>query len=536
MRPDRIVTSTQVFTGALEADRALPLAMAVTNGRISTVVPREEARRLAQGAPIEDWGDAFICPGFHDAHQHVFHAALFPSALAVEYAGRSEEDCIAHLRQWASTRPDDGSWLVAHGWRDSLWDPPLAPTRASLDIAFPQRPVAMYSGDAHTLWTNTAGLRALGITEETKPPEGGSFDRDDHGRLTGVIREAAGMVCMARVLASFGTPQLCDIYRAYFRRLNEMGITAVCDMALSLIPGADGINSRVYELLEASGDLSVRAHLYPCLAEDQSNLEDLQARYTGPKLRAPGFKQFFDGVSSQHTAWCAEPYENARFAGDAGCPTVPPERMRTLVLAAAERGHSVRIHTIGDAAVHEAIRIFEEAYRRYGAPTQGRNALEHVEDIRPDDIACLRSAHAVASVQPPHVTIDLTQPARDLGEWRARRMWPFNQMLCAGVPLALGTDAPVVPPNSLDVLYTAVTRQTPGDHEPKGGWYPRHRLSRADALRAYSQGGAMVVGREHEMGILGVGRLADYAAWDTNLLTCEDDAMQQARCLATSIG
>ena len=35
--------------------------------------------------------------------------------------------------------------------------------------------------------------------------------------------------------------------------------------------------------------------------------------------------------------------------------------MRELVLAAAERGHSVRIHTIGDRAIHEALDIFEEA-------------------------------------------------------------------------------------------------------------------------------------------------------------------------------
>lgn len=536
MQPSYVITSTRVFTGAVGADWAQPLAIAVVNGRIACVAPREEARALARGTQIEDRGDAFVCPGFHDAHQHVFHAALFPSALATEYAGRSEADCVDHLRQWASTRPDDGSWLVTHGWRDNLWNPPLAPTRTSLDAAFPHRPVAMYSGDAHTLWTNTAGLRALGITEDTTPPEGGSFDRDEHGCLTGVIREAAGMVCMARVLASFDDGQLCNIYRDYFRRLNEMGITSVCDMALSLIPGADGINSKVYELLEATGDLRVRAHLYPCLAKDQANLENLQARYAGPRLRAPGFKQFFDGVSSQHTAWCAEPYQNARFPGDVGRPTVPPERMRTLVLAAAERGHSVRIHTIGDAAVHAAIDIFEEASRRFGAPTQGRNALEHIEDIQPDDIVRLRRAHVVASVQPPHVTIDLAQPVRDLGEWRARRMWPFAQMLEQGVSLALGTDAPVVCPSSTDVLYTAVTRQTSRGHEPAGGWYPQHRISRAQALRAYGLGGAVAVGRESELGSLEPGKLADIAVWDTNFLACEDDAIQRARCLATHIG
>jgi len=344
------------------------------------------------------------------------------------------------------------------------------------------------------------------------------------------------MVYVARVLSSFTTEQKCGIYRDYFATLNGMGITSVCDMALSLLPGADGINPQVYEALETSGDLTVRAHLFPCLSDDQSNLEDLQARYTGARLRAPGFKQFFDGVSSQHTAWCTEEYENPRFAGDVGRPTVAPERMRELVLAAAERGHSVRIHTIGDAAVHAAIDIFDEAYQRFGAPTQGRNTMEHIEDIQPADIARLRAAHVVASVQPPHVTIDLAQPARDLGEWRARRMWPFAGMQAAGVELALGTDAPVVPPTSMDVLYTAVTRRTPAGHEPEGGWYPEHCLTRAQALRAYSLGGAVAVGRDRELGSLEPGKYADLAVWDTNLLTCDDDAIQQATCLSTHLG
>ncbi|MBP3894272.1 MAG: amidohydrolase family protein, partial [Atopobiaceae bacterium] len=350
------------------------------------------------------------------------------------------------------------------------------------------------------------------------------------------IREAAGMVYVARVLSSFSNEQLCGIYRDYFAKLNGMGITSVCDMALSLLPGADGINPQVYEALEASGDLSVRAHLFPCLSDDQSNLEGLQARYGGTRLRTPGFKQFFDGVSSQHTAWCTEPYENARFDGDVGRPTVDPARMRELVLSAAARGHAVRIHTIGDAAVHTAIDIFDEAYRRYGAPSQGRNTMEHIEDIQPADIARLRAARVVASVQPPHVTIDLAQPARDLGEWRACRMWPFAGMLDAGVELALGTDAPVVPPTSMDVLYTAVTRRTPRGHEPAEGWYPEHCLTRAQALRAYSLGGAVAVGREQELGTIEPGKLADLCVWDTNLLTCEDGQIQQARCLSTHLG
>lgn len=534
-----ILCARRVFTG--EGDGARPLCVAVEGSRVAETFPPDElgARRLP-GDEVVDLGDAFLCPGFHDAHEHVLDAALFPSARAEEYAGTSEADCVAHMVAFAASRPDAGggapAWLLGHGWRDNLWDPPVAPTRASLDAAFPDRPVAMYSGDGHTVWTNTAGLAALGIGEGDEPPAGGSYDRDASGRLTGVLREAAGMEAMAKVLGSLTTEELVPVYRDYFTRLSAMGVTSVCDMALSLIPGADGIRPEVYEALEARGELCVRAHLFPTLTDDQSNLEGLQGRLTGELVRAPGFKQFFDGVSSQHTAWCSEPYANPRFPGDAGRPTIGPGRMRELVLAAAARGHAVRIHAIGDEAVHQAAAIFAEAREAFGAPRQGANTIEHLEDVRPEDVALIARSGAVASVQPPHIVIDPTQPDRDLGPARAARMWPLPALVAAGIPLALGTDAPVVPPTSQDVLFCAVARQTPRTHEPAGGWHPEHCLGRAATLRAYAAGGAAAVGRSDELGTIAPGMLADMVAWDTDLIDCPADEIQRARALATWVG
>ncbi|MDY4691455.1 MAG: amidohydrolase [Atopobiaceae bacterium] len=531
-----VLLSNKVFVGDDACERAVPLCVAIEGTRVAETFPPDELEaHLLCGDELVDVGDAFVSPGLHDAHEHVFHAALFPSEVACEYAGTSEADCVAHMVEFAATRPQQG-WLVSHGWRDNLWDPPVPPTRASLDEAFPDRPVAMYSGDAHTVWVNSCGLAELGITDETEPPRGGSFDRDADGHVTGVLREAAGMLYVGRILSSFSDAEKVSIYRDYFRKLSAMGITSVCDMALSLIPGADAINPTVYETLRDAGELCVRAHLFPALGDDESILEGLQDRLTGEMLRAPGFKQFFDGVSSQHTAWCSEPYANARFAGDKGRPTVDPSRMRELVMQAASRGHAVRIHCIGDAAVHEAISIFADARAAFGDPTQGANSIEHAEDVQPDDIARMAAANVVCSVQPPHVTIDITQPDRDLGPERAARMWPFDAMLDQGVTLALGTDAPVVGAAPGDVLYTACTRRTPRGHEPAAGWHPEHDLTRAQALRAYCLGSARAVGRADELGTLEPGRLADLVVWDRDLLSCPDDDLQLARPLATYVG
>lgn len=540
MHIDLIIESRQVFTGT--AGTAGPAAIAIAGDRIAAVGPREDVRAFALKengdgpAPvIRDVGDALVVPGFHDSHLHFFHSAVYASPLATMFLGENEADCVARMQAFAAERPN--GWLLAQGWREYRWDPPVLPSKHSLDAAFPTRPVALYSGDAHTLWLNSAALDELGLTRDSVPPAGGSYDRDEQGELTGIVREAAAMALMPHIMGSFTDEEVADAYRGFFARLAENGVTSVCDMSLMAHPGLDFIRDDVHAALLARGELTARVNLFPTLLDDMSRFEDMRERYTGPYLQAPGFKQFFDGVSSQHTAWVTEPYANALVEGDCGRPTVDADVMRSYVLAAAERGYPVRIHTIGDAAIHAALDIFEEARATFGPLPEGRrNCLEHLENFLPEDLERLADLQVVAAVQPPHMTLDPGGPERDLGLERVPYMWPFRTLLDTSAVLAFGTDSPVVDVNSMDVLYSAVTRQDPVTHEPAGGWLPAERIGRAEALRAYTQGSAAAAGRRRELGTLEVGKLADIAVLDRNLLTCDDEDIQKTQVLATFMG
>lgn len=527
---DRILVTTALFTGA--SDEPAPGAVALGDDRILWAGPLEAMPEALRGDATEviDYGDALIMPGFHDAHLHYFHSALYLSPLAERFVGENEADAVARLAPLAGRRPAD-SWLLTQGWRDYLWNPAGMPSRASLDAAYPTRPVAMYSGDAHTLWLNSCALERLGITEDSEPPAGGSYDKDADGHLTGIVREAAAMELMPRIVAEFSREELLCAYRSFERYLNEHGITGVCDVSLMAMPGLDFVRDDLFGALEEAGELTVRVSMFPTLLEDRSRLADLQAAHTGPLLSARGFKQFFDGVSSQHTAWVHDPYTNARFEGDCGRPTVGAEVMEALVAPAADEGSPVRIHAIGDEAIHRCLDIFEA----HPVAAPAHHTIEHLENFQPDDIARLARADVIASVQPRHITLDPGGPERDLGPERVPYMWPFRTLLDSGATLAFGTDSPVTDIDPIDAVYTAVTRRDADTHEPLEGWLPEERITLAEALRAYTAGSAAAAQREGELGQLAPGMFADIVVLDPNPFELAPEDIQQAQVQATYV-
>ena len=542
---EKVLVSRKVFTGL--ADTAAALAVGISGDRITWVEPAgrvgSSAAPVRDGAEVRNLGDAFIMPGFHDAHLHFFHSALYASPLADRFVGTSEADCVRRLAPLAARRPT-GSWLLAQGWREAVWDVPRMPSKASLDAVYPNQPVALYSGDAHTLWLNSQALAELGLTRAAQPPAGGEYERGADGELTGIVREAAAMELMPRITAAFSDAELLEAYRSFQTHLNARGVTAVCDTALTATPGLDFVRDDLFEQLLNDGELTLRTHLFPTLLPDTQRLKQLQERLRGPLLQARGYKQFFDGVSSQHTAWVREPYANARFADDCGRPTVEPAALDAMVRAAVVAGDGVRIHAIGDEAIHQALDIYERALAeakagadaalRAAAKAKGEAdaeirdappavALEHLENFQPDDITRMAQLGVIASVQPRHITLDPGGPERDLGAERVRFMWPFRSLLDAGASLAFGTDSPVTDIDPLAVIYAAVMRKDAQTREPEGGWLPHERITVAEALRAATQGSAAAAGRQHELGSLRPGMFADITVLEADPLTVDPE-------------
>jgi len=124
--------------------------------------------------------------------------------------------------------------------------------------------------------------------------------------------------------------------------------------------------------------------------------------------------------------------------------------------------------------------------------------------VDPDQIAVLADLGVVASVQP---AFDAAWGGPEgmyvdrLGPDRASHLNPLAALAAAGVPLVLGSDAPVTPLDPWGTLRAAVRHRTPS-----------HALDLATALEAHTRTAHAAVG-DHSSGRLVVGAPATFAVW-----------------------
>jgi hypothetical protein len=190
------------------------------------------------------------------------------------------------------------------------------------------------------------------------------------------------------------------------------------------------------------------------------------------------------------------------------------------------------VHAIGDRANRELIAVFARAAQNNprSAPS-APHRIEHVQNIRPEDLKRMASLGIVASVQPIHLVDDITLVDQTVGS-RGQFTYPFRDMLEAGVVMAFGSDAPVADHNPLRGIQAAVTRQR-SEGTPHLGWYPQQRLTVAEAIVGYTQGPAMACGRQMDLGNIGPGSLADLVVLEDDILTGDHSAIGETEIALT---
>lgn len=530
------MTTILYLNGAIYTmDAAQPRAQAMViddiSGRIVALGDNDDIHRFAtQHSEVIDLRGKTVLPGFIDAHIHLLSYAYRTHHIDAG-AATSEDEAATLVRQRATQTPP-GQWILGGQWDKNTWPGQQFPTRASLDAAAPEHPVALSSKDGHLLWVNSLALQRAGITAQTLEPANGAILRDGSGEPIGILQEEAATSLVYRVIEAPDPALTRSLVQRALTQLQCSGITTIHD-----IEGRDAL--QLFQQLRGEGTLGVRVQMIlPRQVLPQLRALGLRAGFGDDLLSLGGIKIFADGTLGSQTAAMLESFEGN--PGNFGILTLPEQELKETVSAAAEMGLSIAIHAIGDRAAHVALDAIEGAQRlladrsAYTAPVRLRYRLEHVQLITPEDLERMRRLGVIASVQPFHAVADRDIAERYWGK-RHRRAYAYRTMQQMGIPLALGSDAPVETFDPLRILHAATMRNDPATPQ-RPPWLPDQALPIAQALWSYTLGAAYAGAEEQHKGSLTVGKLGDAVVLREDILNLPSDKIGENTVQATILG
>ncbi len=524
---DLIFTNARAST--LDLSRPYAEAVAVRGDRICFVGAEIDALDLrADHTKVVDAGGRTLLPGLIDSHFHLLWGSLRLDDMQLEGV-RGLEALRSALEVYRDAHPGR-PWVRGQGLSYDVLTSGERLTRAHLDRLEPHRPLVLTCFDFHTVWCNTAALRAAGILHGAEVPSNAEVVMGEDGLATGELREFEAMDLVYRLFPEPSAGEVRDLLRRGMRLANAHGVTSVHNM------NGDREEFERYRALDAAGELPLRIYLpfrmYPHtpLSELESGAVAMRELYRSDKLRAGALKLFMDGVVESYTAFMLEPYANAEGCGEA---IFSAEHFGEIAVRADQAGLQIAVHAIGDAAVRRALDGFEAA-RRANGPRDSRHRVEHIELLHPADQNRFAELGVVASMQPYHCTRPetgyLPSWLRFIPEARFNDAFPWETLRSAGAQLTFGSDWPVVSMNPFLGMDAAVNRL------PWREGLPNQAQTLEATLAAYTRNAAYTEFMEHEKGQLREGMLADMVLLSEDIFGVPREAMGKLSAVLTVCG
>ena len=481
---------------------------------IMTGTTAEVQAEFDDQAETLDLGGQVVMPGLTDAHIHLLNYSHSLDLINCETTTLAA--CLQAVRDRISTR-EPGSWIRGHGWNQNEWSDCNEglngfPNAAMLDALSSEHPIYLTAKSLHAVWANHAALALAGINDHTPDPDDGALQRDASGRPTGILLEGA-MSLISRVLPTRTHSDHVKAIQAAQVELWKMGVTGVhdfdrrsCFAALQHLHKDQKLGLRVIKSL-------------PVESLDNVLELGLQTGFGDDMLRIGNIKVFTDGALGPHTAAMLQPYEDE--PENLGILLMDREELFEHSKRAADGGLGMVVHAIGDRAVHETLEAFSNLrqYEKANQLPHHRHRIEHVQLLHPADVNRLADLDVIASMQPIHATSDMIAADSFWGK-RAANGYAWRSMLESETALTFGSDAPGDSPNPFWGIHAAVTRQRRDGSPGPDGWYPGQRLTRYEAIQAYTSGAAYAGLMEARLGLLKAGFLADLLILDTDPFDC----------------
>ncbi|HEY8486663.1 MAG TPA: amidohydrolase [Limnochordales bacterium] len=522
---DLVLLNGKVVT--LDARSRIAQALAVRDGLIVAVGSNGEVLRwIGPETRVVDVGGRTVIPGLIDSHTHGLLAGLTYGAELSWASVTSLEQGLRLIAEMARRSPA-GTWIVVGGgWHQDQFRERRGPTPQELDQVAPEHPVyVQHLGQYAVL--NRRALLALGLASDSPDPPQGRLVRDAAGRLTGLVtgdwRTFAHL--SSRIPRPSWDQQLAGT-REYLRQLTRWGVTGIID-AGGVAPAAELYRPVAH--LWASGQLPLRVRYLASAQTPGQEVEELArwaallpAGFGDDMLRFLGFGEVL--------VWDA--HDGDRFGQKMELLPDALERVEKVLRLAAERGYSVHLHASNDYTARQLLAILERVNREVPLGRL-RWCVAHLEDGSEATLQRLRALGLAWCVQ-SRLYFQGERFRAALGDAAASRAPPIRAALQQDVVVAAGTDGPrLSPANPFVTMWWLLTGATVSGTALRG---PDQVPTREEALRMFTLAGAWLSREEDRRGSLEVGKWADLAVLDRDVLTVPVEQVKDIESMLTVVG
>ena len=498
----------------------------VEGSRIKTVGHADEVRNsLPPDTKIVDIQGKTLIPGFIDAHNHMVHVGTTMTQME---AGYPKVGSIAELASGVANTAEEtpeGEWIRGWGMDYAKYPGGTMPTRWDIDEVSRKHPVCIVHTSGHFALVNSVALEQAGIDDNVQDPKGGRFVRDEKGRITGMLLDSAQRVVIkgAVDVGNHGpdpgqdTPleELVEAIDRACKAYHREGLTSIVDAQVT------AREMPAYLEAKKRGLLGIKTR---CMYLS-NHLKDVKALgvigLMGDEWLSAGTIKFYsDGSLIGCTAAFRSPYLNP--PGTYGYTYWNRDELRDLLLDAHTSGLHTGTHTQGDEAMEQVISSWEEILKQHPRDDH-RHRIEHCGYPVASQMERMAGLGLLPISQPNYLYEKGDGFIANLGEERAKKLIPLRSELDMGIPIVISTDSPVVPFRPLDTLASAVSRTTMEGQDCGKD----ERITVEEAIRAYTINGAYSAFQENEKGSIEVGKAADLALVNGDLLNTEGEDIRR---------
>ncbi len=534
--PDLVIWNGNIIT--LDEDSRQVSALAIRDGCI--VALGDDAAMKALAGPASrtlDLEGQTVIPGIVDSHCHPDGAAsrvinwhdVSPARI------QSREALLAHINHATRELPADG-WFI--GYRLNERKSGGYPTLPELDAVSNGKPLFILRTDGHLGLANSAAFAALGVDKNTPDPAFGAFDHDpESGDLTGLVRETAAQMFVDHAQASDTPDSQVEGLKIVFDDYLSHGITSVynsltCSKAIS-----------AYQMMKADGSLKLRVGIIASGREEglvESLIQSgVRSGFGDDWVRVIAVEWCPDCSTSGRTAAYYEPYIGEKTLGEpdhnTGMLLYDLDDLSARAIAAHKAGLLVCIEGVGDRGIDFALDAIEAALTAHPVEDH-RMRVEHCCYVTPPILARIKKLGVVDSSATGFM-YDLGDAyVANRGAVAMQHMWPHRRLIDAGIPAPGHSDSYVCTPNPFVAIWALVNRQSDSGGSLDTPGALSQAITAEEALRAYTTLGAFA-GREEDIkGSLEVGKLADFAVLDRDILTIPELELRDIEVTMTMVG